>query len=92
MNKAVHSSVRGQQRGVPPFVGMLLDSYGCRQYDGHGAIILYFNKKSRRQMEQDMGREPIRRMAEWLDAYKVESCEDGSTVTIDNRYKRIFRK
>ena len=92
MAQSAHYSVRGQQRGLPPFVGMLLDAYGCQQYDGRGAIIRYFNKKSRRQMEHDMGREPIRRIAEWLDAFKVESCEDGSTVTIGHRYKRIIRK
>ena len=89
MTQAIHSSIRGQQRGLPPFVGMLLDAYGCQQYDGRGAIIRYFNKESRRQI---MGREPVRRIAEWLDAYKVESCEDGSTVTIGHRYKRIIRK
>lgn len=90
--QAAHYSVRGQQRGLPPFVGMLLDAYGCQQYDGHGAIIRYFNKINRRQMEHNVGREPIRRIAKWLDAYKVESCADGSTVTIGHRYKWIIRK
>ena len=30
MTQTTHSSVRAQQRGLPLFVGILLDAYGCQ--------------------------------------------------------------
>lgn len=89
--KTNHALSRAQQRGIPPFIDQLLDLYGHEQYDGHGGLILYLDKKSIRQMERDMGREPVRRLAEWHDAYKVRSVEDGCTITIGHRTKRIRR-
>ena len=86
-----HAILRAQQRGIPPMIDQLLDLYGCEEYDGHGAMIVYLSKASIRNMERDMGRRPIARLAEWLDAYKVRAA-DGRTVTIGHRIKRIRRK
>lgn len=80
-----HFSARSQQRGVPPLVKDWLLSYGQENYDGHGAIVRYFDEGSIRQMERDLGREPIRRMSEFLRCYLVEST-DGTLITIGKRY------
>lgn len=89
--KTQHAMVRSQQRGIPPFIDQILDLYGHEQYDGHGGVILYLDKNSIRCMERDMGREPVRRFAEWHNAYKVKSSIDGQTITIGHRSARIRR-
>jgi len=86
-----HASIRAQQRGIPPFIDHLLDCYGEEQYDGHGGVVLYLNKKSIRQMERDMGHRPVARLAEWLDAYKVTTT-DGTTITIGHRVRKVQRR
>lgn len=92
MMNSKHASVRAQQRGVPPFIIELLDRYGQCQYDGQGAVIQYFNKQSLRDMERDLGRKPVSRLAEWHNAYKVLSTNDGCTITVGRRHRRIRRK
>lgn len=87
-----HAGIRAQQRGIPPFIDQLLDLYGREQYDGYGGVILYLDKGSIRQMERDMGREPVRRLSTWRNAYKVKSSLDGCTITTGLRNKRIWRK
>jgi hypothetical protein len=87
-----HARDRAQHRGIPPFIDQILDLYGSEQYDGHGGVIIYLDKKSIRSMERDMGREPVRRFAEWHNAYKVKSSIDGQTITIGHRHARIRRK
>jgi hypothetical protein len=86
-----HADIRAQQRGIPPLMDELLDRYGHEQHDGHGAVILYLDKRSIRLMERDLGRRPVARLAEWLDAYKVRAI-DGQTITIGHRTRRIWRK
>lgn len=73
-------------------IDQLLDLYGREQYDGHGATVLYLDKGSIRQMQRDMGHRPVARMSEWLNAYKVMSTSDGSTITNGQRYARIKRR
>ncbi|MFM9913375.1 MAG: hypothetical protein ACKVN9_07575 [Methylophilaceae bacterium] len=87
-----HAEIRMQQRGIPPFIDQLLDLYGREQYDGHGAVTLFLDRKSIRCMERDMGREPVRQLSKWLNAYKVKRCHDGSTVTVGHRCQKIWRK
>lgn len=88
-----HAKTRAQQRGIPPFIGTLLDAYGHEQYDGHGGITLSFDKKGVRQMERDMGREPVRKIVpEWRNAYKVVSSSDGRTITTGFRNTHLRRK
>lgn len=87
-----HARNRAQQRGIPPLIDQILDLYGREQYDGNGGVILFLDKKSIRCMERDMGREPVRRFAEWHNAYKVKSSNDGKTITIGHRSTRLRRK
>ncbi|SEO24684.1 hypothetical protein SAMN05216404_11527 [Nitrosospira multiformis] len=86
-----HAEIRAQQRGIPPMVEQLLDLYGQEEYDGRGAITLYLNKNSIRNMERDLGRRAVSRLAEWFDAYKVKTT-DGRTITIGHRTRRLRRK
>lgn len=76
-----HAEIRAQQRGIPPLIDEFLDLYGCEQYDGHGGVIIFLDKSSIRRMEHDMGREPVRRLSTWHNAYKVKSSTDGCTIT-----------
>ena len=87
-----HAQIRAQQRGIPPLMEEMLDRFGHEIYDGNGAVIVYLDKQSIRQMERELGREPVRRLATWHDAYKVCSTDDGSTITIGHRTKRLWRK
>lgn len=88
-----HARIRAQQRGIPPFIGALLDDYGHEHYDGHGGVVRHFDKKAVRNMERAMGREPVRKLIpEWRNAYKVVSTADGHTITMGIRTTRIWRK
>ena len=86
-----HAQVRMQQRAIPPFVEQLLDDFGVKQFTGHGRIITYHSKESRRRMEREMGRDPVKRIEPYLDYYKVESSSDGTLITIAPRYQRLKR-
>ena len=48
MNMTYHATIRSQQRGIPPLILQWLDLYGEEEYDGHGAVIRYFSRASRR--------------------------------------------
>ena len=60
-------------------------------YDGHGAIIRYFSRASRRAMERQFGSNPVKKMSEFLNAYKVEN-QEGTVITTGHLTKRIKRK
>ena len=87
-----HSSIRSQQRGIPPLIDELLDRYGREVYDGHGGVVVFMDKESIRRMERDLGREPVSRLATWRNAYKVRSINDGATITVGHRTKRLWSK
>lgn len=56
-----------------------------------GGGVIYFDKTSRRHMERDMGREPVRVLDQWLNTYMVVGSQDGNAITIGRRCKRIRR-
>jgi hypothetical protein len=85
-----HARTRCQQRGLPPLVLHWLDAYGNESHDGRGAVIRHFTREARRRLERDIGREPVRRMHEYLDAYAVYAT-DGTLITAGHRYQRIHR-
>lgn len=91
MNLTYHATLRSQQRAVPPLILQWLDQYGEEQYDGHGAIIRFFSRSSRRAMERDFGSNPVRKMSEFLNIYKVET-QQGDVITTGHLTKRIKRK
>ena len=87
-----HADTRSQQRGIPPLVSQWLDQYGREEYDGRGGIRLYFDKRSIRAMERDLGREPVRRMDSYLRCYKLVSPLDGVNLTVGHRRNHVRRK
>ncbi len=82
-----HAVQRAQQRGIPPLIRDWLFAYGKENYDGNGAIIRYFTNDSIRKMERDFGREPVRRMSEFMRCYLVES-NDGYVMTVGKRHRK----
>ena len=89
-----HANQRSQQRGIPPLIQHWLLDYGEETFDGHGAIIRYFTAQSIRRMERDFGREPLRRLSEYLRCYLVEDAHGGGVViTVGKRHNnaRILR-
>lgn len=88
-----HAIQRAQQRGIPPLIQHWLLDYGEETFDGHGAIIRYFTAQSIRNMERDFGREPLRRLSEYLRCYLVESSNDGAVITVGKRHdnKHVWR-
>jgi len=86
-----HATTRSQQRGVPALVMQWLTDYGEESHDGQGGVVRYFTTRSVRRMERAFGREPIRRMNEYLRCYIVESAKDGTVITVGKRYQRIRR-
>ncbi len=83
-----HADVRAQQRGIPPLVVEWLERFGEEVYDHQGCVVLHFSKRSVRCLERNVGREPVRRMSEYLRCYAVMST-DGVVVTVGKRFKRI---
>ena len=92
MNTHSHAEVRAQQRCIPPLVEQWLDQFGEERYDGHGGVVRFFSHSSIRAMERTFGRAPVRKMSEYLRAYKVETSHDGQTITVGHRTKRINRR
>ena len=77
-----HAQARAQQRGIPPLVDELLERYGHEQHDGHGAVVLYLDKRSIRAMQRDLGARPVARLAEWLASGADSTLSLQSPVAI----------
>lgn len=88
-----HARHRSQQRGVPPLITIWLLDYGVEEYDGHGAVVRYFTRKSLRKMERELGSAPLKRLSEYLRCYLVQSNRDGTIITVGKRHvnKRMWR-
>jgi hypothetical protein len=91
MNMTYHAVIRSQQRGIPPLIVQWLDLFGEEQFDGHGAIIRYFSRASRREMEREFGSDLVSKLSQYFKAYKVENHE-GTVITTGHLTKRIKRK
>jgi len=81
-----HAQKRSQQRGIPPLIRDWLLFYGDERYDHHGGIVRYFSKTSLRKLERDIGREPLRRLSEYLQCYLVEDSSGGQVITVGKRH------
>lgn len=83
-----HAIQRSQQRGIPRLIQQWLLDYGKEAFDGRGAIVRYFTSQSIRNMERDFGREPLRRLSEYLRCYLIESAHDGAVITVGKRHNK----
>ncbi len=88
MSMTHHAQARAQQRGIPPFIAELLDRFGEEKHLGGGTVVRFLSKRGRRHMEQCMGREPVAKLSQWLNAYEVSSL-DGATITLGHRTRRL---
>jgi hypothetical protein len=79
MKLTKHASTRLQQRGIPPIVIDLLQSYGVVERAGKGAVTYYFDKASRRKVLAYVG-QMGRALEGFLDYYAVVA-DDGSVIT-----------
>lgn len=86
-----HAAIRAQQRGITSMVQEYLLEYGTEIYDGHGGIKRCFDKRSIRRIERCLGREQVRRITDFQDAFLIESSQDGSIITVGHRTKRMHR-
>ncbi len=86
----IHADVRAQQRGIPPMIDELLDRYGSEEHDHHGCVQVFFDKRSKRRMQQELGARAIAALDRWMNVYKVRST-DGLTITQGHRTRRIRR-
>jgi len=76
--------------GIPPIILEWLKQFGSHAPDGKGCDVVWFDKKSRRQMSREIGEQVVDRLGHLLDAYLV--CDkEGVLVTVGWRYKRLPR-
>jgi hypothetical protein len=84
-----HASNRMRQRSIPPLVVTWLEQYGKTRHDHHGAIVCYFDKQSRRDLEREVGRPVVSRLSPYLDCYAVLDASDRRVVTVGHRFRRL---
>ena len=85
---STHANKRILQRRIPPMIVEWLYEYGTEKYDGKGARILYFDKRSRRTLAKNIDKIIISRMGSLLNTYIVISNDDV-VITTGYRTKRI---
>jgi len=84
-----HARIRMQQRGIPPAALEVLLMFGRDAYDHRrGCRVVLFDKRRRRKLAEQIGREAIRRVERYLDAYAVVGPDDA-VVTVGHRYRRF---
>ena len=83
-----HASKRLQQRGIPERVLPLLFEYGEEEYDHHGTMMLYFNKRARERMAKVMPHSELKQLQGAMNAYAVLDS-DGAVLTVGHRTHRI---
>ena len=89
---STHALARLQQRAIPPLIDQWLDEFGEEEYDGNGGVRIYFSRQSIRRLERAFGRLPIRKMKHLLNAYRIESSRNGSTITYARKSRRMRRR
>lgn len=93
LSYSLHAATRSQQRGIPLEITSLLVDYGQEIFDGHGGVVRYFTTKSIQAMANDVGHSAVKRVAEYLRCYLVQSSDDGAIITVGKRHskKHIWR-
>jgi len=75
-----HARVRAQQRSIPAAVRDALIDFGERRRAGHGAVSVFFTKKSWKRLEAYMGSEICRGFERYRNCYLIEAS-DGVVIT-----------
>ncbi len=88
MKLSKHAKIRMQQRGIAaPVIDWLL-AYGEVDHQ-RGAQLYYFNGKSRRALERDIGQRRFRRHEKAMNTFLV--CTADRIVTVGHLYQRAVR-
>ena len=88
MKLSKHAKIRMQQRGITaPVIDWLL-AYEEVDYQ-RGAQLYYFNGKSRRALERDIGQRRLRRHEKAMNTFLV--CTEDRIVTVGHLYQRVVR-
>ncbi len=88
MKLSKHAKIRMQQRGITaPVIDWLL-AYGEVDHQ-RGAQLYYFNGKSRRALERDIGQRRLRRQEKAMNTFLV--CTEDRIATVGHLYQRVVR-
>lgn len=83
-----HASVRLQQRGIPPWYLDLLVQHGKPLHDGHGAVLLTVDKRTRRRLQTVLTRPEYARAERYFGVYAVVASDDDAVITAAHRTRR----
>lgn len=83
-----HAATRLQQRGIPDKILPLLFEFGEEEYDHHGTITLFFNKRARQRLSKAVPQNEWKHIQGALNTYAVVDV-DGCVVTVGHRTQRI---
>ena len=87
---SAHAASRMQQRGIPPLILEWLRQYGSSEPAAGSADLLYFDKRAKRKLSQDVGGAIVDALMPLLDAFAVMSV-DGRVITTGWRTQRVRR-
>ncbi|GGX34298.1 hypothetical protein GCM10007242_46410 [Pigmentiphaga litoralis] len=85
-----HAKIRMQQRAIPGCVIDWLIRYGNRERALNDASLVYFDKRSRRRLMDEIGAKAMAKTSCHLNAYLIELA-DGTVVTAGWRTRRVIR-
>ena len=86
-----HAESRAQQRCIPPAIIKWLIEFGAREKSHRGSEILFFDKKAKKHLSQELGPQIVKCISKFLDVYAVIS-EDEEVITTGHRHKHIKRQ
>jgi hypothetical protein len=81
MDLSRHAHVRLQQRAIPPLIMRWLLEYGDRTA-AHGAVRLSFSKRSRREIEGEVGKRVVSQLGKFLAASAIVDPRTDSVITV----------
>ena len=85
MSATTHATARCQQRGISPFVIVLLLRFGRREHDHEGAEIVFYDRRAKKEVEGYTGG-ALGKLSKQLDSSAVVSA--GCVITVGARYKK----
>jgi hypothetical protein len=84
-----HARIRMQQRGIPAAALEILLDFGREAHDHRrGCRVVLFDKRCRRKLADQLGRQAIRLVERYLDAYAIVGSDDA-VVTVGHRHRKF---
>lgn len=94
MQLTKHAQKRMAQRGLTEEDLALIAKFGRRQHDHRGGVIVYLDRRAKKQLRERCPGPLYRRLAEKRCPYYVErACGEraGEVITAGHRHKRVYR-